>query len=155
MDNQSMEDRRVWRDSYRFSLTFQMIGLVLLLLFVCTILVRIYAGVMTTSLRAEATNKGVLICRNAGELFTERGNLEETVALLGASDAAEADRARLYFDRDLNCVTESEGWLTLELKANADELQKSGLRTCDMEVTYDGAPVYHLTVQTFVPEERV
>lgn len=155
MDNQSMEDRRVWRDSYRFSLTFQMIGLVLLLLLVCTVLVRIYAGVMTTSLQSEALNKGVLICRNAGELFTERGNLEETVTLLGDPHALEGDHARLYFDRDLNCVTESEGWLTLEMKANARELKRSGLRTCELEVTYDGASVYHVTVQTFVPKERV
>lgn len=155
MDNRSMEDRRVWRDSYRFSLTFQMIGLVLLLLLVCTVLVRIYAGVMTTSLQAEALNKGVLICRNAGELFTEKGDLAETVTLLGAPKPARDGRARVYFDREMNCVSKSERWLTLELRSKAKRLQKSEMRTCDLEVTKDGASIYRISVQVFVPEERV
>lgn len=154
MDNQIWGGRRIWRDSYRFSLTFQMIGLVLLLLLVCTILVRIYAGVMTTSLQAEALNKSVLLCRNTGELFTERGDLEETVSLLGAAEQPDAGYALLYFDRELHCVPESDGWLALELREDAGQTQRNGIKTCDMEVTQDGKSIYRLSVQVYVPEER-
>ena len=154
MDNQSLGGRRAWRDSYRFSLTLQMVGLVLLLLLVCTVLVQVYAGVLATSLHSETLNKSVLLCRNTGEVFTEQCDLEKTVELLGASTPAEKEHALLYFDRELQCVPESEGWITLELNADLGQPGKSGIRTCDMEVTQDGKSIYRLSVQVYVPKER-
>jgi hypothetical protein len=141
--------RQVWRDSHRFALSFQMVGLVVVLLLVCTVLVQIYASALSTSLRTEALNKGVLLCRNAGELFTERGNLDETAALLGG-EAAEQDHAVLYFDRSLNCVDESRSWLTLEL--SVEDRDVGGLKDCRMNVTREGKPVYELTVSVYAPE---
>ena len=146
-------EKRVWKDSFRFSLSFQMIALVLLLLFVCTILVRVYAGVMTTSLKAEALNKGVQLCRNAGEIFTERGDLKETVVVLGGTESKDQNHALLYFDRDMRCVEAAEGWISLDLKMAAPKAGQKGLKTCKMTVIRDGDSIYDVSVQTFVPEK--
>lgn len=151
-DSGTWAERRGWKDSFRFSLSFQMVGLVLLLLFVCTILVRVYAGVMTTSLRAEALNKGVQLCRNAGEIFTEQGDLKETATVLGGT-VEDENHVLLYFDRDMRCVGASEGWITLDLKMDAPKADQKGLKTCKMSVIQDGDSIYDVSVQAFVPEK--
>lgn len=142
-------DKRQWRDSFRFSLSLQMIGMVLVLSLAGMVLVRTWAGVITTSRRTEALNKGVLLCRSAAELYTPRGDLAGTVEALGGQAEPGAQSVRLSYDREMHLTGEG-AFLVLELRELP--VGDDGLRQCQLTVEQDRRELYTLTVKTFVPE---
>lgn len=142
-----IDDRRSWRNANRFSLSIQMISLVLLLLLVCVVLVQVYSGVITTSVNAEALNKSVLICRNAAEIFTATGDMNETARLLTDGGAASSP---ISFDRQLNVTEPDSSWLTLEMTQREGE---NDVKILDLNVTKNGETVYTLSVMAYAPEK--
>jgi hypothetical protein len=140
--------RNVWRDNFRFSLSVQMVGMVLVISLTGMILVRTWAGVLSTARRTRALNQGVLLCRSAAELYTRDGDLSTTVETLGGSMEPGAQSAALCYDREMNLTPEPD-FLTLELR---EEPEEAGLHRCTLTVTQDQRELYALTVETFVPE---
>lgn len=139
-----------WRDNVRFSLSIQMIGMVLVLALTGMVLVRTWAGVLLTARRTRALNQGVLLCRSAAELYTRDGDLSNTVEALGGALEPDGQSALLYYDRDMQ-PTDAAPFLTLELR---EEPEQEKLHRCALTVTQDGGVVYSLTVEAFVPEGR-
>jgi type II secretory pathway pseudopilin PulG len=143
-----MKKRQLWRDSFRFSLSLQMVGMVLVISLAGMVLVRTWGGILTTARRTQALNQGVLLCRSAAELYTRDGDLAGTLAALGGQGEPGAKSAQLSYDRDMN-LTEGESFLTLTLE---EQPEAEGLHSCALTVTQDGRKLYSLTVETYVTE---
>ena len=143
-----MKNRQLWRDSFRFSLSLQMVGMVLVISLAGMVLVRTWGGILTTARRTQALNQGVLLCRSAAELYTRDADLANTLAALGGQGEPGAQSAQLSYDREMN-LTEGESFLTLTLE---EQPEAEGLHSCTLTVTQDGRELYSLTVETYVPE---
>ena len=143
-----MKNRQLWRDSFRFSLSLQMVGMVLVISLAGMVLVRTWGGILTTARRTQALNQGVLLCRSAAELYTRDADLANTLAALGGQGEPGAQSAQLSYDREMN-LTEGESFLTLTLE---EQPEAEGLRSCTLTVTQDGRELYSLSVETYVPE---
>ena len=150
MDERIRSEKRRWRDTDRFSLSIQMIGLVVILLIASTVLIRVYSRSVQASIRTEVLNKSIVLTRNAAEIYRANGDL---------SDIAQAYRSvegngtlTVNVDRDLQPTGEKEGWLVLEMQEEADDT----LHTLHMQVKWQGDPertdVYDLDVTVFVPQ---
>ena len=150
MDERIRSEKRRWRDTDKFSLSIQMIGLVVILLIASTVLIRVYSGSVQASIRTEVLNKSIVLTRNAAEIYRANGDL---------SDIAQAYRSvegngtlTVNVDRDLQPTGEKEGWLVLEMQEEADDT----LHTLHMQVKWQGdferTDVYDLDVTVFVPQ---
>ena len=106
-----------------------------LLLLICGVLARVYAGVARESRAASDLNNAVQLCRTAEEAFRGTDSLDEAVLALGG----EAGERTLTFDGNLNCAPDGRYQLTL------DENQSDGMKRCTITVTADGAALYTLT----------
>jgi type II secretory pathway pseudopilin PulG len=143
-----MKNRQLWRDSFRFSLSLQMVGMVLVISLAGMVLVRTWGGILTTARRTQAMNQGVLLCRSAAELYTRDADLANTLAALGGQGEPGVQSVQLSYDREMN-LTEGESFLTLTLE---EQPEAEGLHSCTLTVTQDGRELYSLSVETYVPE---
>jgi hypothetical protein len=144
-----MREQRLWRDTSRFSLSAQMIVMVLVLALVAMILVKTWAGIIATSRRTEALNKGVLLCRSAAEVYTREADLSAAAQALGGAQSKEGDTLSLGFDREMKTPEGEDPFLTLELSEPGNAEQ--GLHSCELVVRQDGKELYRMTVKTFAP----
>ena len=140
--------KREWRDTDRFSLSIQMIGLVVILLVVSAVLMRVYAHVVRTSMQAEVLNKSVLLCRNTAELYRQNGQIEDIADAYGVQ-IGDPDALTAYFDRDMQPAAEKDAWFVLQILS---EEETQGVRTIKMQVTHEGEAVYDLDVSVCAPE---
>ena len=76
---------REWKDTFRFSLSLQMVGMAVLLVLSCTLLAKVYAGVISSSRHTKALNESVQISRNIAEAYTARPEISEELQLLADS----------------------------------------------------------------------
>ena len=132
-----------WKDTFRFSLSLQMVGMTVLLVLACTILVRVYAGVIQKSQNTRALSESIQVCRNLAEQFE------------AAPD--EGWNREVFLNSDLTPCDASQAYLRFVLTESSSETATGQMRELIIDsfrVADQGKePLYSLSVRVFVPGE--
>ena len=137
---------REWKDTFRFSLSLQMIGMVLLLVLCSMLLLKAYAGVVRSSQRSDALSKSVQYSRSLAEIF-----------LADPEGDPFEGRTSWYLDEDLQPCPEDKAFLCVFISDNVENTVTGQIRTLTIrsEHVSDAGreEIYALSVDAFTSKE--
>ena len=134
-----------WKDSFRFSLSLQMVGMTILLVLSCMILVRVYAGVIRSTQHSKILSESIQASRNLAEEYQAKPDLSDW------------DSPVIFLDRDMAACSEDGAYLKIVLSEDVTETATGRICRLTIEsIPMSGSqedPVYSLSTEVFVPEE--
>lgn len=135
-----------WKDTFRFSLSLQMIGMVLLLVLCSMLLLRAYAGVVRSSQRSDALSKSVQYSRSLAEMFLADP----------AGDPFDG-KTTWYLSEDLQPCSEEKAFLCIVISDEVEKTDTGEIRTLTIRSEHvsdlEREEIYALSVDAFIPKE--
>ena len=137
---------REWKDTFRFSLSLQMIGMVLLLVLCSMLLLKAYAGVVRSSQRSDALSKSVQYSRSLAEMF-----------LADPEGDPFEGRTSWYLDEDLQPCSEEKAFICIFISDDVENTVSGQVRTLTIRSEHVSdigrEEIYSLSVDAFTSKE--
>ncbi len=139
--------RNKWRDTFRFSLSLQMLGMVILLVLSCTLLVKVYAGVIQSSRSTMALNESVQACRSLAEIYTASPRQEEALSLIREAYGPVGEDSGsyiLYLDKEGEGCEEAEAFVKLNMS-----FEEGDMSSLHLSALFENEEIYQLSVDAW------
>ena len=118
--------RKSWRETFRFSLSLQMVGMVLLLVLSSMLLISVYAGSIRSVKHSSHLYDGIMLARNIAEMYTADPDLDKVREYAAGSTSEGSLQADLS-----ETVAGSLHTLNIRIFSGEEEIYQLGVDVCD------------------------
>lgn len=139
--------RNSWKDTFRFSLSLQMLGMVILLVLSCTLLVKVYAGVIQSSRSTMALNESVQACRSLAEIYTSAPRQEDALSRMKEAYGSLAEDGSTYIvflDKEGEGCEEAEAFVKVNMS-----FEKGDMSSLHLSAMFENEEIYQLSVDAW------